>query len=69
MEKSGVRWLFTEGRSLCTISRQAENARNSTIISAKEPVIRNRFFLAPMAWWMPREVSTFSRPGFAAWAA
>ena len=57
--RSGVKSL-TEGRSLWTRSRQAENARNSTIIRAKEPVIRRRFFFDSAACFIPREVSTLN---------
>ena len=64
---SGVNLLYTDGSNLCTISRQAEKVRNNTIVRAKDPVIRNRFFLVPVAWWIPREVSTLKSLVFAAW--
>ena len=47
---SGVNLLTADGRSLFTTSRQAENVRNSTIVRAKEPVIKNKFFFLPAAW-------------------
>ena len=46
---SGVKSL-TDGSSLWTMSRKAENVRNSMIVSAKEPVIRIRFFFDCIAW-------------------
>ena len=48
MTISGVKSL-TDGSSLCTRSRQAANDRKRAIVSANEPVIRNKFFFASVA--------------------
>ena len=63
---SGLK-LPTEGSILWTRSRQAENARNNTIIRAKEPVIRRRFFLDSAACFIPRDVSTLNSRVLAPW--
>ena len=65
MTISGVKSL-TDGSSLCTRSRQAANDRKRAIVSANEPVIRNKFFFASVAWWIPKEVSILKTPDFAA---